>query len=85
MIIIYAPAFIRDYKNLEPGLKEEIQEAISLFVKKENQPKPKIHKLNGIKNTFSFSVNYKIRIIFEYKNKNMVNLLRVGTHDKVYE
>lgn len=83
--ILYAPTFVRMYKGLDPLLKEEIKEKIELFRKKENHASLKIHKLRGnLKNAYSFSVNYQIRIVFEYENKNSINLLYVGSHDNLY-
>jgi plasmid maintenance system killer protein len=82
---LYAPIFVRMYKGLPSLLKEEVKEKIDLFKKEENHIKLKVHKLNGkLKNTYSFSVNYKIRIVFEYENKNTVNLLYIGDHDETY-
>ncbi len=84
--ITYAPSFIRRYKKLHPNLKEEVKEQITQFKSEKNHPKLKVHKLGGnLKNTFAFSVNYKVRIIFEFGvTKNQVNLLLVGDHDDVY-
>lgn len=86
LVIQYTAKFIRMYKGLEPLLKEEIKQKILLFQDVKNHESLKIHKLQGRLKRFSaFSVNYKIRIIFEYENKNIVNLLYVGGHDGVYK
>lgn len=73
------------YKELPSSLKEEVKDEIFLFRNKENHQKLKVHKLHSdMKNFFAFSVNYKIRIVFEHENKKTVNLLYVGGHDEVY-
>lgn len=73
------------YKKLDTNLKEEVKEKISLFKNTINHEKLKVHKLKGaLENTYSFSVNYKIRVVFEYESKNVANLLFVGDHDEVY-
>ncbi len=73
------------YKGLEPALKEEVREKISLFQNEKNHSILKVHKLHGgFKNYYSFSVNYKIRVVFKYENKNAVNLLYIGGHDELY-
>jgi proteic killer suppression protein len=83
--IIYAPKFIRMYKGLEPALKEEVREKISLFMNENNHSSLKVHKLKGdLRGCYSFSVNYKFRIIFEYENKKVVNFLSIGSHDGLY-
>jgi len=80
----YTPTFVRMYLGLDQNLKEEIRESIELFRIRDNHTKLKVHKLKGIENAYSFSVNYKIRIIFEYENKQTVNLIYIGFHDEVY-
>jgi plasmid maintenance system killer protein len=51
----------------------------------DNHSSLKVHKLNGpLKGSYSFSVNYKIRIIFQYVSKKEVVLLTVGDH-KIYK
>lgn len=83
--IQYAPNFIRMYKRLDTRLKDEVKEKIELFKFTKNHTLLKVHKLRGaLDNTYSFSVNYKIRIVFEYENKNLANLLYVGDHDELY-
>ncbi|MDO8575390.1 MAG: type II toxin-antitoxin system RelE/ParE family toxin [bacterium] len=83
--IIYAPTFVRMYKGLPVLLKDEIKEKIELFKNSKNHKLLKVHKLKGnLSNTFSFTVNYQIRIVFEYESKNTVNLLYVGGHDELY-
>ncbi len=73
------------YKGLEPALKEEIKEKISLFQYEKNHPVMKVHKLHGrFRNCYAFTVNFKMRIVFEYENKKTINLLYVGNHDETY-
>jgi len=84
--VLYTAKFIRMYKDLEPALKDEIRDKILDFENEANHKKLKVHKLRGeFKKCFSFSINYKIRIVFEYENKKTVNLLYVGGHDEVYK
>ena len=82
--IQYAPIFVRMYKRLDKNLKEEIKDKIILFQDIAHHEKLKVHKLKGLSNVYSFSVNYKIRIVFEYATPNIVNLLYVGNHDDMY-
>lgn len=74
------------YKELPSSLQEEVRDKILLFRNRENHQKLKVHKLHAdMKKCFTFSVNYKIRIVFEYENKSAANLLYVGSHDEVYK
>lgn len=78
----YKPSFICSYNEAEVSLQEEIREKINLFKDKKNHKSLKVHKLHGpLKDRYSFSVNYKIRIVFRYISKNEVVLLGVGSHD----
>lgn len=80
--INYKPSFISLYEEAEVSLRVEIKEKIALFRNKNNHKSLKVHKLHGkLKACYSFSVNYKIRIVFEYLSKNEVALLAVGDHD----
>lgn len=75
--------FIRQYKKLTKELQIEVKERIDLFKRNPSNQILKIHRLGGrLKGSFSFSVNYQYRIIFEWKEKNKVAvLLSVGDHD----
>ena len=81
--VLYTQPFIKQFNSLEDGLRDEIYEKIELFKNKDNHIQLKVHKLKGkLKNKYSFSVNYKIRIVFEYTLfKKEVALLSIGDHD----
>ncbi|MEK7185284.1 MAG: hypothetical protein AAB726_01550 [Patescibacteria group bacterium] len=70
-------------------LIDEVALKIEEFKNSKNHDKLKVHKLHStLKGCFSFSVNYNIRIIFEYGNsrsaKSQAILLGIGKHDQVY-
>ena len=78
---IYAPAFIKQFNKLDKDLKREVLEKIELFKDKNNHSILKVHKLHGrFKESYSFYVNYKIRIIFMWF-QNEVAFLAIGDHD----
>lgn len=80
--LIYAPVFVKQLRNLELSLQDEVLEKIDAFKNKNNHKILKVHKLQGkFTDRFSFSVNYNTRIIFKYLTKNEVALLFVGDHD----
>lgn len=83
--VYYKPTFVRQFNLLEEALKEEIIEKIELFKNRRNHQKLKIHKLKGrLAGRYSFSVNYKIRIVFNYLKKDEIVLLAIGDH-KIYK
>ena len=78
----YKPTFIKSFDNLENDLQNEIIEKIELLKDQRNHKQLKVHKLHGrIKDKYSFSVNYKYRIIFIYESKKEIVLLAVGDHE----
>jgi len=82
MKISYKATFVRQYNKLDESLQEEVLEKIELFKSKENHTSLKVHKLHGrLKENFSFSVNYKFRIVFIFEESDSVILLAIGDHD----
>ena len=83
--INYSPKFLKIYKKIkEESLKREIKEKIELFKNEKKHESLEVHKLKKTKReTYSFSVNYKDRILFRYldKNKKEVALLVFSDHD----
>lgn len=84
MHVIYSPSFVRLYKSLPEDFKQEVKEKITLFSDEKNHDQLRVHKLSGrLKGQYSFSVNYKIRIVFLYTNEKLKRaiLLAIGDHD----
>ncbi len=78
----YAPSFVRQYDKLEPRLREEVKTRIGLFQDRNNHKQLDVHKLHGrLKDRLSFSVNYKIRIVFEFQGKGTAILKAIGDHE----
>lgn len=85
MRVSVTPQFRRQFKKLEKALQEEALEKIELFKNTKHHAQLKVHKLKGVlKGRYSFSVNYKYRIVFMYASKQEAILLAIGDHD-VYE
>ena len=77
----YKPVFIRRFRKLPPALQDEVEEKIELFRHDPHHPSLKTHKLKGkLRGSWSFSVNYQYRVVFEYESKNSVMLMTVGDH-----
>lgn len=81
MVIFYHPRFKRAYKKLAIGLKSKAETKEKLFRVNPFHPSLDTHKLHGkLKNQWSFSVNKKYRILFEFDSQNIV-FLDVGDHE----
>lgn len=80
----FTVSFVRQMKRLEKDLFSEVVEKVELFKNEKNHSLLKVHKLHGpLSDFYSFSVNYKNRVVFEYapRNKKEAWLHFVGDHD----
>lgn len=81
--------FDLSYKRLispEPQLKEIILTKIRIFRKKPLDSRLRNHPLKGkLKGKWAFSITDNIRIVYEWKSKNVVRLLAIGKHEDVYK
>ena len=78
--VLYTKTFLKKFSKLDPSLQEEVCEKVGLFKYKEHHKKLKVHKLKRpLEGRYAFSVNYKVRIIFTYdeKDRNRVYLLTI--------
>ena len=67
--------------KLEKDLVDEVLYKIDILQNYSEHAALKIHKLHGkMKGMWSFSVNYKIRIVFEYESQDEIVLLAIGDH-----
>ena len=82
MKIIYSVKFQHALKKFPLALVEKVIERTILFEKNIFDSRLNTHKLHGkLKNLWSFSVNEKYRVLFQFgKNKKEVILLDVGDH-----
>lgn len=70
MEIIYSSKFAREYKKLPDDIKNKAEEKEIIFRQNPFDNRLKTHKLNGkLEEFWSFSVDYKHRIIFEISKK----------------
>lgn len=82
MKVYYKPSFVRQLNRLDLALQKEAISKIELFKDKKNHKLLEVHKLKGrLTGFYSFSVNYRDRIIFQYESRNEVVLLAIGNHD----
>jgi len=81
MIVRYTTKFYREYKRLPLNIKKQAEKMEKIFRENPFNPILKTHKLTGkLKELWSFSIDYKNRIIFEFASENTVYFLSVGNH-----
>ncbi len=80
--IIFSERFISQFESLSPKTQKLAEKKIDIFKTDPRHHSLKTHKLNGVlADYFSFSVDYKLRIVFEYGVKDTVHFLKIGDHD----
>ena len=85
MEILYWPKFAKYFKKLPIEIQKIAVEKEKIFKKDPFNPILKTHKLHGeLSEYWSFSINYKIRIIFKFIDKNTVGFYLIGDHN-IYE
>jgi len=82
MNIVYTSKFERAYKKLSEDVQLTAEKKEKIFRKNPHDARLRTHKLKGDLGGFwSFSVNYQIRIIFEFVDNDTVYFHTVGQHD----
>jgi addiction module RelE/StbE family toxin len=86
--IAYSPAFARAYKKQiknQTAIQKLFTEKVALFLQDPYHPQLRTHKLKGIlKDFYSFSIDYDLRVIFYFASENEVIFENIGSHDEVY-
>jgi len=83
MIIYYHPHFRRNYRGLDKQVKAQAEESVTLFRRGPFHVRLDTHRLHGkLKKQWSFSVNSRDRILFEFLNKAQTEVvfLDIGDH-----
>lgn len=78
---LYNPRFKKSVKNFSQKDKEKIIEKINLFLVDPYSPGLETHKLSGkLKDFWSFSISYQLRILFRFSKDNIVEFIDIGGH-----
>lgn len=81
--ISFSAEFLGALKKLPASLQEETLQKVEEFKDRANHRRLRVHKLHGpYADCWSFSVNYRFRVIFIYlgKHKSAVGLVTIGDH-----
>lgn len=82
MKIYYSAKFAKAYKKLPRKVKLQAEKKELVFRKNPRDASLKTHKLTGrLKEFWAFWVDYKYRIIFEFREKDVIWFHSVGTHE----
>lgn len=87
LVVKVSPKFKRKFRKIakkDRKLARSIDKKLQQLIKDPGNSRLKVHKLVGFeKSTWSFSVNYKTRVIFIFGNQELL-LMDIGSHDEVY-
>ena len=68
-----------------PELEEEVLKRVNWFRRRPDDKRLENHALRKrMKGKWAFSITDDIRIVYEWKTKNMARFLAIGGHEKVY-
>lgn len=85
MKIFLSTKFQKNYEKLPRDIKKAAKAQERIFLKNPFHPRLDTHKLHGKeRDCWSYSVTYKIRIIFVFTKPGEVLYLNIGPHDAVY-
>lgn len=86
--IAFSSSFKRAFKRKITGnaeREEKFRTKLALFQNKPFETTLKTHKLSGkLKDYWSFSIDYDLRVIFYFADKEAVVFIDIGTHKEVY-
>jgi len=82
VVIFYTPKFVKTYKKIPVKIKLLAEKKEKIFFANPHDPRLNTHALTGeLNGSWSFSVNYQYRIVFNFIEKNNVIFIVIGTHD----
>lgn len=79
--VFYSSSFKKSIKKYSSNRKK-IKKTIAKFIENPFNPSLKTHKLSGkLSSYWSFSIDYHLRILFEFIDEQTVGLIDLGTHE----
>lgn len=86
--VSFSSSFKRAFKRKITGNREwekRFWQKFEVFQKNPFDASLRSHKLSGkLKELWSFSVEYDLRISFYFAEENKVIFVEIGTHDEIY-
>lgn len=85
--VSFSSTFKKAFKRISKNklTEQRFWDKTELFISDPFHPQLKTHRLSGkLKDLWSFSVEYDLRVIFYFENKARVIFIDIGTHNEVY-
>ncbi|KKU14012.1 MAG: Plasmid stabilization system [Parcubacteria group bacterium GW2011_GWC2_45_7] len=79
--MFYTSRFAREAKRVPRNLRGAVEERVEIFRRDSFDPRLKTHKLTGaLKGFWSFYIDYRYRVIFEFIKADRVLFHSIGDH-----
>lgn len=85
--VAFSTSFKKAFKRISrnKALEKKFWSRVEIFIHNPADVRLKTHKLSGkLKELWSFSVEYDVRVIFYFTDKNHAVFIDIGTHNEVY-
>jgi addiction module RelE/StbE family toxin len=85
--VAFSTSFKRSFKRISKNKSTEKKfwSRLEVFINNPGDVRLKTHKLSGkLKDLWSFSVEYDVRVIFYFVDKTHAVFVDIGTHNEVY-
>jgi len=86
--ITFSSSFKRAFKKRIEGRKDlerKFWKRVEIFQSNSFDSRLRTHKLSGeLKEFWSFTIEYDVRVVFQFATKNRALFTDIGTHEEVY-
>ncbi len=79
--IVFSQHFKKSFDKLEVSEKKVFYNKLKLFIDDHRHPSLRSKKIKGISMLFESSINMSIRVIWTYKENDLIIMLDIGHHD----
>lgn len=83
--ILFSTRFKKSFFKLQDQEKKLFYNKLSLFIENHRHPSLRTKKIKGNEILFESSINMSIRVIWTYKNENLILMIDIGHHDILNE
>ena len=79
--ILFSSQFKKSFTRLQNNERRIFYEKLSLFIENHQHPSLRTKKIKGSEILYESSKNMSIRVIWTYKNDDLILMLDIGHHD----
>ncbi|MEZ0537023.1 type II toxin-antitoxin system YafQ family toxin [Caldicellulosiruptoraceae bacterium PP1] len=76
--------FEKQLKRLNKNEQKIVYNKLNLLINNPFHPSLRTKKVQGLENVFECRINMDIRLLWQYKNNNIILLLTIGHHNEIF-